>query len=175
MVVTPLYTITCITLWDFFLLCFAEGILSGGIEGSLSSESDESDEEYDSSNSRWYIFLVFKEVGNLLLCELQWLLKLLLYRFLGEPELHNWAVYVCSWCRCNTKWLPACVLSPRKFSQFANYSCQMVDFTINIDSLGSLEWQFTTRSELLIKKMLRLSNSHPLKSSDIAVFNKIVF
>ena len=41
----------------YFLFC-AEAILSGGVEGSLSSESDESDDGHDCSKGRWY-FSVF--------------------------------------------------------------------------------------------------------------------
>ena len=41
-----------------YILYFAEAILSGGNEGSLSSESDASDDEHDDSKGRWY-FCVF--------------------------------------------------------------------------------------------------------------------
>ena len=36
-----------------YVLFFVEAILSGGNEGSLSSESDASDDDYDSSKGRW--------------------------------------------------------------------------------------------------------------------------
>ena len=53
-----------------YLLYVVEAILSGGNEGSLSSESDDSDNEYDSSKGRWG--LCFEKVDNLRICKLQW-------------------------------------------------------------------------------------------------------
>ena len=49
---------------------FAEAILSSGDEGSLSLESEESDDEPDLTQGRW-CFGVLKE-GNFGQCELQW-------------------------------------------------------------------------------------------------------
>ena len=49
---------------SFSLLFCAEAILSGADEGSLSSESDESDDEHDCIKGRWY-FLCFAKMSNL--------------------------------------------------------------------------------------------------------------
>ena len=52
------YTVNFRSLHFLVFLYFSEAILSGGNEGSLSSESDESDNEHDCSKGRWR-FLVF--------------------------------------------------------------------------------------------------------------------
>ena len=46
-------------------LLFLEAVLTGGNEGSLSSESDASDNQYDSSKGICMWCLCFEEVGNL--------------------------------------------------------------------------------------------------------------
>ena len=42
-------------------LYFAEAILSGGKGGSLSSQSDESDDEHDCSKGRWCFCVSFRK------------------------------------------------------------------------------------------------------------------
>ena len=50
------------------VLFLAEALLSGGAEGSLSSESEESDDEHDQSQGGWCFCIL--EVGNFGQCEL---------------------------------------------------------------------------------------------------------
>ena len=55
------YTMNFRCVHFFAILYFAEAILSGGKEGSLSSESDESDDEHDCSKSRWCFCVSFRK------------------------------------------------------------------------------------------------------------------
>ena len=83
------YDATCICTCNYtmsshsYFLFSAEAFISRGDEEYFSTESDESDDEYDSSKGGLCFSVV--KVSNFGLCEMKWPVWLLLHKFIGQP------------------------------------------------------------------------------------------